>query len=215
MRLCDDAMSDFRELRRSAGFSQAQFAALVGISLESCRAWDSGRRPVPTATLAQARTAVAEHAKLNELLSLRQMAAELGVHVSTLQLAARTGRLRMQFHTRSVFGRPMCRVTRAAGKEFMRAGYWQRAERLGCTPPLVSVPNDYDERLRRLRRRLRLSQAGLAKRIGAAGKAVVYQWESRKRAPSPVFWRVIESLSPRRPAIVENTKEIAQDSERP
>jgi len=89
-------MSDFRELRRSAGFSQAECAAVVGISLESCRAWDSGRRPVSTATLAQARTAVAENVKQNELLTLRQMAAELAVHVSTLQLAARTGRLQAQ-----------------------------------------------------------------------------------------------------------------------
>jgi hypothetical protein len=33
----------------------------------------------------------------------------------------------------------------------------------------------------------------LARRIGAAGKAVVYQWESRKRTPSPVLWqRVLE-----------------------
>ena len=42
--------------------------------------------------------------------------------------------------------------------------------------------------------RLRLSQAQLAERIGAANKAVVYQWESRKRQPSPVFWIRIESL---------------------
>jgi hypothetical protein len=33
----------------------------------------------------------------------------------------------------------------------------------------------------------------LARGFGAAGKAVVYQWESRKRPPSPVLWqRVLE-----------------------
>ena len=30
--------------------------------------------------------------------------------------------------------------------------------------------------------------------LGAAGKAVVYQWESRKRWPSAVFWRRIVLL---------------------
>ena len=45
-----------------------------------------------------------------------------------------------------------------------------------------------------LRRRMRLTQEALAQRIGAAGKAVVYQWESRKRTPSPVFWERVEAL---------------------
>jgi hypothetical protein len=30
--------------------------------------------------------------------------------------------------------------------------------------------------------------------IGAASKAVVYQWESKKRKPSPVFWQKIAAL---------------------
>jgi transcriptional regulator with XRE-family HTH domain len=60
--------------------------------------------------------------------------------------------------------------------------------------PLPFVPHDYDARLKRLRRRLRLTQEDLARRVGAANKAVVYQWESRKRAPSPVFWKRIEAL---------------------
>ena len=42
---------------------------------------------------------------------------------------------------------------------------------------------------------LKLTQAALAQRIGAAGKAVIYQWESRKRTPSPVFWQRIQALS--------------------
>jgi len=29
---------------------------------------------------------------------------------------------------------------------------------------------------------------------GAAGKAVIYQWESRKRTPSPVLWQRIREL---------------------
>ena len=42
-----------------------------------------------------------------------------------------------------------------------------------------------------------MSQSRLAHRIGAAGKAVVYQWESRRRVPSPVFWRRVEELESR------------------
>jgi hypothetical protein len=30
--------------------------------------------------------------------------------------------------------------------------------------------------------------------IGAASKAVVYQWESKKRKPSSVFWQKIAAL---------------------
>jgi len=56
------------------------------------------------------------------------------------------------------------------------------------------VPDDYDMRLRDVRRRRRLTQDALARRIGAAGKAVVYQWESRQRTPSPVLWQRILEL---------------------
>ena len=30
--------------------------------------------------------------------------------------------------------------------------------------------------------------------VGAAGKAVVYQWEARKRTPSPLFWQRVHEL---------------------
>jgi transcriptional regulator with XRE-family HTH domain len=39
-----------------------------------------------------------------------------------------------------------------------------------------------------------LSQRQLADKVGAASKAVVYQWESGKRKPSQVFWLRIERL---------------------
>jgi DNA-binding transcriptional regulator YiaG len=66
-----------------------------------------------------------------------------------------------------------------------------------CPPPLPAVPDDYDARLRGLRRRLQLTQDALARRIGAAGKAVVHQWESRKRTPSPVLWQRVLDLEGR------------------
>ena len=50
-----------------------------------------------------------------------------------------------------------------------------------------------------LRHRLGLSQHELAAKVGAASKAVVYQWESGKRKPSPVFWLRIVRLQRRLP----------------
>ena len=49
---------------------------------------------------------VSEHARNAELLSLDQLARELGVHQCTLRAAARTGRLQVTFSSRSAFGRP-------------------------------------------------------------------------------------------------------------
>ena len=50
-----DRMNELRELRRRLGLSQEEFAGVLAVSMESCRAWDCGRRPVPLITLARAR----------------------------------------------------------------------------------------------------------------------------------------------------------------
>ena len=62
-------------------------------------------------------------------------------------------------------------------------------------PSWLNVPTDYHVRIRNMRSRLRLTQTEFAKGIGAASKAVIYQWESKKRCPSPVFWERIEQLA--------------------
>ena len=49
---------------------------------------------------------VARHTHQHEQLPLDRLASELGVHVRTLQAAARTGRLEVEFDRRSVWGRP-------------------------------------------------------------------------------------------------------------
>jgi ribosome-binding protein aMBF1 (putative translation factor) len=123
--------------------------------------------------------AVTQHARNNERLSLDQLAREFGVHKRTLRAAARTGRLEVTF-SRSAFGRPIRLATRAAVQAFMRKDYRRYGGQSPAVAPLPSVPEDYDKRLRR--------------RIRAANKAVVYQWESRKRTPSPVFWKRVEAL---------------------
>ena len=66
-------------------------------------------------------------------------------------------------------------------------------------PTWASVPEDYDVRIRALRRASGMSQAQLATLVGAARKAVVYQWEARKRTPSPPFWQRIAALHRRLP----------------
>lgn len=188
-------MTALRQLRCAADLSQHEFAALLGVPLNTFRMWDSGLRPVPLHMLQRANTAATEHARDSELLSLDQLACELGIHQRTLRAAARTGRLQVTFSARSVFGRPPRLATRAAGRAFMRTHYRHYEGQRPGIASLPAVPEDYDERLKRLRRQLRLTQEALARRIGAANKAVVYQWEARKRTPSPVFWKRVEVLS--------------------
>jgi DNA-binding transcriptional regulator YiaG len=182
-------------------FGQREFARLLGVTLETLRTWDSGRRPVPLAVLRRASDAAAHHQQQHKVVSLAELANTLGVHVRTLQAAARTRRLTTHFSVRSVFGRPMRFASRAAGEEFLVTHYRRFSGHQTCPPPLPVVPDDYDMQLRYLRSNLQLTQADLAQHLGAASKAVVYQWESRKRTPSPVFWqRVLQLASRGRPA---------------
>jgi DNA-binding transcriptional regulator YiaG len=190
------SMTELRELRRAADLSQQEFAALMSVPVNTFRMWDSGLRPAPLDAVQRARLAVAEHARNTQFESLDQLACELGVHVRTLRAAARTGRLVVQFSSRSAFGRPIRFATRAAAAAFMERYYRQSYSRTARRPPSADthVPSDFAKRLLQIRRALQLTQAQLAEEIGAAGKAVVYQWESRKRKPSPVFWKRIEAL---------------------
>lgn len=187
-------MSELRDLRRAVDLKQEEFAALLAVPLETLRTWDSGRRPLPADILQRARKVVAARPRDTELLSLDQLARELGVHQRTLRAAARTGRLDVKFSSKSVFGRPVRYATRAAGARFLDVHYRLFAGQEVCSAPLPTVPQDYHQRLKALRCRLGLSQHALARRVGAACKAVVYQWESRQRAPSPVFWQKVEQL---------------------
>jgi DNA-binding transcriptional regulator YiaG len=187
-------MNALRDLRRGADLSQQELAALIDVPLNTFRMWDSGIRPTPPHLLPRAAQAIADYARNTELLSLDQLAREFGVHERTLRAAARTGRLAVTFSSRSAFGRPIRLATRTAVQAFMRRDYRRYGGQSPAMAPLPSIPLDYDARLKRLRRRLRLSQHDLARRIGAANKAVVYQWESRQRTPSPVFWQRVEAL---------------------
>ena len=184
-----------RECRIALGQSQAAFAAMLGASPESYRTWDAGRRATPPKILARAR-ALATHCDEHTLLPLPVLALLIGVHVKTLRVAARDGRLPVTYDNKTTFRRLRARTTLAAAMQF-RHVYYGRRVRLADRrepPSWASVPDDYAVQIRTLRRARGLSQAQLAIVVGAARKAVVYQWEARKRTPSPVFWQRIDRL---------------------
>ena len=184
-----------RECRIALGQSQAAFAATLGASPESYRTWDAGRRAPPPKVLARAR-ALATHRDDHELLPLPVLALLVGVHVKTLRAAARDGRLPVTYDTRTTFRHLRARATPAAARVFRRSYYRRMVRPDDRRTPLTwaSVPSDYAEQIRALRRARGLSQAQLATLVGAARKAVVYQWEARKRTASPVFWQRITAL---------------------
>ena len=193
-----------RACRIALGQSQAAFAAMLGVSPESYRTWDAGRRATPPHVMARAR-ALATHRDEHALLPLPVLALLIGVHVKTLRAAARDGRLPVTFDTRTTFRRLRARATPAAAQQFRRRYFGRQVRRADRRQPLTwaSVPEDYDVQIRVLRRERGVSQAQFAAMIGAAGKAVVYQWEARKRCPSPVFWCRIMDLDPTLPDVAK------------
>ena len=151
---------------------------------------------MPDAWLDKARALAATNDP-QRLWSLQDLATHLGVHVRTLRDAARSGRLDVVYENRVVFRNLIPRATLAAGRAFMARYYRRSYSRFAARPEAPErprVPSDWVRRLLRIRRELHLTQARLAEHIGAAGKAVVYQWESGKRTPLPVFWSRIEEL---------------------
>ena len=188
-------MSLMRTYRRALGLSQSAFAAQLNVPLETYRPWDAGRREPPPQLLTRART-LAGYPDDTVLLPLPVLALMIGVHVRTLHAAARSGRLGVAYDTRTTFRRLRPRATLKHALDFRRH-YYGTQRRPPATPvPLTwaSVPEDYDVQLKALRRHLDISQAGFARLVGAAGKAVVYQWEARKRTPSPLFWQRVHEL---------------------
>ena len=190
------AQRNLRECRQALGLSQSALAAELGVSSETYRAWDSGRRPAPARILARVRALVA-HRDDQELFPLAVLAILIGVHVRMLRNAARDGRLSVTYDTRTTFRRMRTRATTADAKAFRQSYYRKTVRAEDRRPPLTwsAIPADYAVQIRALRQRLGASQARFAELVGAARKAVVYQWDSRKRTPSPVFWQRIQALS--------------------
>jgi DNA-binding transcriptional regulator YiaG len=167
-------------------------ATRLGVAEQTYRTWDSGRRTPPRSIVSKAK-------RLQEtaggLLPMQRLANEYGMHVRTLRKAAQDGRLQATFSTRMAFGKLVAFASRDAVETFKRRYYrrttqWNRPPK----PIMCTIPDGYDRVLVTLRARLRLTQSALAERIGAANKAVVYQWESRRRRPSPVLWKRVQTL---------------------
>jgi DNA-binding XRE family transcriptional regulator len=137
---------------------------------------------------------------LHDRVPLQVLADELHVHVRTLRAAAHDGRLAATFGPRPFFGKLTATATREAAARFMATWYrrtYGRGRRRLVAVCRLSVPANYAAQLIGLRYRLGISQQQLAARVGAASKAVVYQWESGKRKPSSVFWLRVERLKRR------------------
>ena len=185
-----------RQCREGLGLSQWAFAAQLGVAPESYRPWDAGRRPAPAAILIRARALVA-HRDAQALLPLPLLATLVGVHVRTLRNAARDGRLPVVYDTRTTFRHLRARATPANVTLFWQTYYNKRVRPEDRRDPLTwaSIPSDYPAQIRAIRHRLGLSQTRLAALVGAAQKAVVYQWETARRCPSPIFWERIRRLS--------------------
>jgi len=193
------AMNALRRLRLHMELSLLEFATRLGVAEQTYRTWgqtyrtwDSGRRTPPRAIVSKAK-------RLREmaggLLPLQQLADEYHIHVRTLRKAAQDGRLQATFSTRMAFGKLVAFASREAVETFKRRYYrqttqWNRPPK----PTVCTIPDDYDRVLVTLRASLRLTQSALAERVGAANKAVVYQWESRRRRPSPVLWQRVQTL---------------------
>ena len=158
------ASSEIRSFRLRLQLSQPQFAKLLEVSAETYRTWDSGRRPMPDAWLERAR-ALATTRDPCRLMSLQDLATALGVHVRTLRDAVSNGRLSVTYANRVAFRNMVPRATMAAGRAFIQRYYRQSYSRFSYKPErpqLTNVPDNYDERLRQIRRRLHLTQVGLA-----------------------------------------------------
>jgi hypothetical protein len=135
-------MTELRELRRAANLSQHELAVLMCVPVNTFRMWDSGLRPVPLDVVQRAKLAVTEHANNTQLVSLDQLARELGVHPRTLCAAVRSGRLVVRFSSRSAFGRPIRQATRSAAVAF-KGRYYRQSYPTPClrTRPLGLCPD--------------------------------------------------------------------------
>lgn len=188
--------SALREIRTRPHLSRAECAAALGVAVETFPTWDAGRRAAPAAVVQRAQTLTLKRPP-DDRVPLQVLADELHVHVRTSRAAAHDGRLTATFSPRPYFGKLTATTTREAGARFMATWYrrtYGRGRRRLVPVCRVSVPANYAAQLIRLRNRIGLSQQQLAAKVGAAGKAVFYQWESGKRKPSPVFWLRVERL---------------------
>lgn len=189
-------MPSLRSLRASTKLSQRTFAARLGVPSESYRAWESGRRQPPKDLVSQA-ARIASVCGTQIPMPLPHLAAVLGISEMTLRNAIRSGRLRTE-DAPFMSGRAVIRATRSDGEDFLANRYRSSVTLPGVGSRALTLvcptPAEASRRIRDLRARFSLSQSKLARQVGAANRAVVYQWESLKRRPSPILWLRLVAL---------------------
>ena len=165
---------------------------MLGVSPESYRTWDAGRRATPPQMLARAR-ALAMHGGDHALLPLPVLALLVGVHVKTLRAAARDGRLPVTYDTRTTFRRLRARATLAAATQFRHVYYGRQVRSGDRRAPLTwaSVPKDYDARIEP-------SAIGHAGGRGAESRRL--PMGGTETLSLAVFWQRIAALHRRLPA---------------
>jgi transcriptional regulator with XRE-family HTH domain len=153
-------------VRLAFGLSQRQFAARLGVSLESYRPWDAGRRETPEDVIRRALALVAG-ADVDAPIPLAALSRIRRINKGTLRAAARDGRLRVTTAALTESSRPILRATRSAGEDF-KARFYQRTTRLTEKPPapdlFCSAPDDFDRQLVALRGRVE----NRSRRVGGA-----------------------------------------------
>ena len=128
-----------RQCRKALGLSQAQFAAELGVPLETYRTWDSGRRHVRPEVLNLANTCALRHDP-HALLPLDTLALLIHVHVRTLHAAAKDGRLRVTYDTRTTFRRLRTRATLADAEYSCTRTSKPRSGRNNARHPCAGIP---------------------------------------------------------------------------
>jgi DNA-binding transcriptional regulator YiaG len=117
MRSAKAPKSELRGLRAQLRLSQAAFATVLGVSLRRTgRGIQAGGRFLKSGWRGSDCAASRDR---DRLLSLQELARELGVHVRTLRDAARSGRLVVTYGNRVVFRNPVPKATLAAGQAFI------------------------------------------------------------------------------------------------
>ncbi len=137
-----------RQCRHALALSQSNFAAQLGVPLETYRTWDSGRRAVRPDILTKAND-LALRADPQALRPLETLARLIHVHVKTLYAAAKDGRLRVTYDTGTTFRSLRARATVADADTFLHA-YFEKAVWPKDRPaPLrwSQIPSDYDDQI--------------------------------------------------------------------
>jgi transcriptional regulator with XRE-family HTH domain len=185
-----------RYLRTELKWTHLELARRLDVPLETYRCWEDGRRAIPSEVIERLSVITGEQHRESPT-SLGALADLLGINVRTLRAAARDGRLAVTYGTRCSLGRPVPMATKTAGWAFVHLHYRKTSRCVARPPrprPQAEVPDNYDLHLVGLRTRRRWTQEQLARAIGVAGKAVIYQWESRRRKPSAALWARIQAL---------------------